>query len=61
MQWEDGAVSILDHLTIGDFIQAELAVVEFHLGSGGWGVHQMCSPEYSKASIELERVDPTVK
>lgn len=56
---EGSAVSDLSKDTFEDFIEAEFAVVHFYdpwsNSDKGFG------PEYSKASIELERLDPDIK
>lgn len=56
---EDSEVTVLSKDTIDDFITADFAVVEFYAP-----LSPICvrfSPEFTKASIELKRVDPAIK
>lgn len=56
---EDSAVSVLVKDTLDDFIQDEFAVVDFYMP---WSGHcKKLRPEYTKASIELKRLDPEIK
>ena len=56
---EDSKVSVLSDDTIDDFIQADFAVVQFYSWRCSWS--QRVFPEYTKASVELKRLDPDIK
>lgn len=60
MEPEDSAVSVLSDDNFHDFIKAEMAVVNFW-GASWNGFSRRLAPEYTKASIELKRVDPTIR
>eukprot|EP00752_Nemacystus_decipiens_P011255 g10003.t1 len=56
---DDSEVAVLSEDTVGDFIRADLAMVQFY---AWWCPHsQKLFPEYTKASIELKRLDPDIK
>lgn len=56
---EESEVSVLSKDTIFDFVEAEFAVVEFYAPT--WPHCRMLFPEYTKASIELRALDPSIR
>lgn len=56
---EESEVSVLSQHNIDDFIRAGFAAVEFYAPKCPHCVTLF--PEYTKASIELKRVDPDIR